>query len=101
MLLKQTGNICGVGYVKFPAQRDDNLTFVFAGTQIHSGHGEVPSLTLVRLIDAFPIHSSVHEAACRDKNPERARSLTVVSGDSLAGALVQRSADRRTGCGWS
>ena len=39
-------DICGVGYVKFPAQRDDNLTFVFAGTQIHSGHGEVPSCLL-------------------------------------------------------
>ena len=31
-------------------------------------------LTLVRLIDAFPIHSSVDEAACRDKNPQRAAS---------------------------
>ena len=29
-------------------------------------------LTLVRLVDAFPVHSSVDEAACRDKNSQRA-----------------------------
>ena len=27
-----------VRHVKLPAQRDDNLTVAFAGTQIHSGH---------------------------------------------------------------
>jgi anti-sigma B factor antagonist len=31
-------------------------------------------LTLIRLIDAFPVHSSVDEAACQDKNPQRAAS---------------------------
>lgn len=29
----------GVCYVKHPAQRDDNLTVAFAGTQIHADHG--------------------------------------------------------------
>ncbi len=32
-------------------------------------------LTLIRLTDAFSIHGSVDEAACRDKNPERAACL--------------------------
>ncbi|MGP7999763.1 MAG: STAS domain-containing protein [Streptosporangiaceae bacterium] len=31
-------------------------------------------LTLVRLIDAFPIHSSVDEAACRDKSSQQVAS---------------------------
>ena len=29
----------GIHYVKYPAQRDDNVAVAFAGTQIHAEHG--------------------------------------------------------------
>ena len=80
----------GICFVKLPAQRDDNATAAFAGTQIHTDHGgRFPASAARQGLDpaaSSPVFHHRHYAGYRPLSRQGDAPLTAVPGGPAAAA---------------